>query len=159
MSTETTSPEELFATLASDFLASGQEIDEYIKKKLSEQRPTDGSKWADNLIDTFAEIDSNHESLRKAKEEGLTRADWLDVKLGEIAEKEASGDKREVAEEITARIYKVLTGHDQEDATKKKLLPLDDDHRGETARIMEDAIRLQTLEAFVTPGAEKKEDN
>ena len=77
-------PEELFAALAAEFLASGLEIDEFIKKKLCEEYPDDDEKCAETLTDTFAEIDSNHESLRKAKEDGYTRKGWLDLRLGEI---------------------------------------------------------------------------
>ncbi len=161
MSEETKkTPEELFATLASEFLASGLEIDEYIKKKLCERYPDDGEKCAETLTATFAEIDSNHESLRKAKEDGCTRKEWLDLKLGEIVKTVAGDNQRNreyVEKEVMAKIYKTLTGHDP------GTLPLDDDHRGRTAALIEDAIHLElpTRESAETTktDAEKKENN
>lgn len=163
MNQEPTPPEELFSTLASDFLASGLGIDEYLKKKLSEShdlvdesdKPANGAEWADRLIKTFAEIDINHESIRKAKEEGVSRPVWLGEKLKEIIQAEASGANRKIAEEMMARIWKHLAGHDQKDKIVATL-PLDDDHLGDTAKLIDDAIRLHTCESLATGKAETK---
>ena len=164
---ETTKPEELFETLVSEFLASGQEIDEYVKSKLAakqdlfddEGSPADGAEWAERLITTFAEIDSNHESLLAARKDGLTRAEWLDEKLGDIVQTVASGDKkRKTAEEIMARIFKTLIGVKQEDA-KCQSLHLDDNNRSETANLIETAIVKKTNETFATKTESKKKEN
>ena len=91
----------------------------------------------------------------------MTRAEWLDEKLGGIVQTVAIGDKRKTAEEIMARIFKTLIeGKPQPEDTKCQPLPLDDANRSETANLIETVIVKKTNETFVTKTeSEKKENN
>ncbi len=93
-------------TLEEEFRASGKDIDTFLRDKVNESGRPDADKVASDIIATFASIDANYADLRKAKEEGRNRTDWLNDKFRNLFK--AVNPK--TAGELLSRITNALRG-------------------------------------------------
>ena len=89
-----------------EFRTSGKDIDTFLREKVNETGRPDADKVVDEIIATFITLDANYADLRKAKEEGYNRTDWLNAKLGGLLK----SLNPKVAGEFLGRILNALQG-------------------------------------------------
>ena len=107
--------QEKLRMLQSRFVASGKDIDAFVRDELQQSGRANADDTADAIIGTMAEIDANDAEIQKARNEGFNRKDWLIRKfrtLFKIAKPDFAGELLS----RTSRAFRGLPDGESEEA-------------------------------------------